>query len=340
MSVLAIYVIVAIGAYALSSRILDAEPYFPGIEENLPALLLAILPASMIALFLARLRRLGMDLRAHRYGARLRARLTAILLAAIAAASLPQGIVLLRLAAVSQSSSASAAARDALSSGQSLALAWHDEELERIAAAAAALPALGERARRDGAAGILAELGRRDPRMAAVEVFRRGRSADFAGREYARLPAAPAPPAPGSAGNALPASSGSGPALLRYAAPWDPDGSGGFCVLSLALPEGLETAAALLGKASRNAQLMVPFSARWTKLLLLLYAALVLPLLLLAAVLAAAAADLVVEPLASLESATRRVAAGDYGVRLIVKPGDETGRLVASFNRMLSEIAR
>jgi nitrogen fixation/metabolism regulation signal transduction histidine kinase len=52
------------------------------------------------------------------------------------------------------------------------------------------------------------------------------------------------------------------------------------------------------------------------------------------------ASDMVAEPLASLDEATRRVAAGDFGVRLIVKPGDETGRLVASFNRMLSEIER
>lgn len=339
LSVLAIYLIVAIGAYAFSSRILAAAPEFPGIEENLPAALLGILPASLLVLFGARLRRLAIDLRSRRYGARLRARLTGILIAAIALASLPQGMVLLRLASAAQSSASAGQTRDALSAGQTLALAWHEEELERIAAAAGALGSLPESARRDGAAGILAELGRRDPRLAAVEVFRRGRSVDFAGRESARLGSPPSPPAAGR-GNALPASSQPGSALLRYAAPWDPAGSGGFCVLSLALPEGLETAAALLGRASRAAALMAPFSARWAKLLSVLYLALVLPLLLLAAILAAAAADFVVEPLASLESATRRVAAGDYGVRLIVKPGDETGRLVASFNRMLSEMER
>jgi nitrogen fixation/metabolism regulation signal transduction histidine kinase len=85
---------------------------------------------------------------------------------------------------------------------------------------------------------------------------------------------------------------------------------------------------------------MAPFSERWTRLLALLYALLVLPLLLVAAILGFAAADSVVDPLASLEEATRRVASGDFGVRLLVKPGDETGRLIASFNRMLSEIER
>ncbi len=340
LSALAIYALVAGGAYACADYVLARAPRFPSVEEGLPALLLAILPASLAVIFLARLRRLAVDLRARRYGAKLRARLTGILLAAVAAASAPQGIVLLRLAATAQASASAAETREALSAGQALALSWYEEEIGRIAAAAEELPDLPAAARRDGAEGALAELRRRDPRMASFEVFRRGRSADFAGAEAARLAAAPPAPPAGGNGHALPSSAGAGLALLRYAAPWDPAGAGGFSVLSLELPEGLEATAAGLGKASRDAELMAPYSTRWAKLLLFLYVALVLPLLLIAALMAQVAADLVAEPLSSLETATRRVAAGDFGVRLIVKPGDETGRLVASFNRMLAEIER
>jgi nitrogen fixation/metabolism regulation signal transduction histidine kinase len=113
-----------------------------------------------------------------------------------------------------------------------------------------------------------------------------------------------------------------------------------FAVLSLRLPEGLDKAAAALSASARTAAFLEPFSAKWASLLVLLYCFLVLPLLLVATLLGAVAADFVAEPLVSLEEATRRVAGGDFGVRLIVKPGDETGRLVASFNRMLGEIER
>lgn len=339
-SVLAIYALVVAGALVIASHTLSGSPDFPGLEENLPVALLAVLPLSLVVLFGAKVRNLVADLRAKRYGARLRARLTALFLLAVAAASLPQGLFLLRFAYLAQSASSSAEAREALSSGQALALAWYDEELERVRLAAEALPAMPAAAGRDGPAAALRELRRRDPRMAAVELFRGGRSAGFAGDEAARLASAPAPLPALSPGYALPSLAGSGPNLLRYAAPWDPEGLGGFAVLSLRLPEGLERTAALLGRASRTAELMAPFSARWAKLVAAVYGFLVLPLLLVAALLAVAAADLVAEPLVSLEAATRRVAAGDFGVRLIVKPGDETGHLVASFNRMLAEIDR
>lgn len=340
LSVFAIYALVAVGALIFASHTLSEAPDFPSLEESLPAALLAILPLSLTVLFAARLRNLAVDLRAKRYGAKLRARLSALFLLAVAAASVPQGLFLLRFAYLAQGTSSSAEAREALASGQALALSWYDEELERIGLAAAALPSLPETARREGPEAILRELKRRDPRMAAVELFRGGKSAGFAGDETARLAAPPAAPRALSPGYALPARARLGPNLLGYATPWDPDGRGGFAVLSLRLPENLERAAALLGRASRTAELMAPFSARWAKLIIILYGFLVLPLLIIAALLALVAADLVAEPLMTLESATHRVAAGDFGVRLIVKPGDETGRLVASFNRMLAEIDR
>ncbi|HOX32554.1 MAG TPA: ATP-binding protein [Spirochaetales bacterium] len=340
LSVLAVYALLAVGGFVLASQVLAGAPAFPDLEEGMPALLLAILPLSLAAIFAARAWRLVADLRARRYGARLRARLSGLFLLAMAAASLPQGLFLLRLARYAQSAASAAEAREALASGQALALAWYDEELGRVGLAAASLPGLPPRARVNGPSGVLEELRRRDPRMAAVELFREGESVGFAGDEASRLASPPEPPGPESPGHALPSSAGPGRILLRYAARWDPAGLGGFTVLSLALPEGLESSAALLGRASREAQAMGPFSERWSALLAAVYGAFVLPLLLLSSILALSAADLVAEPLSSLEAATHRVAAGDYGVRLLVKPGDETGRLVASFNRMLSEIER
>ena len=340
LAVLIVYGLIGLGDYVFARSVLSGSPNFPVLYERLPVALLAVLPGSLLVILGFRARSLVKDLRARRYGSRLRLRLVGFFLIMAAAASIPQGLFLIRLASVAQASSSSGEIRGALSEGQSLSLAWYDEELGRIERAA---QSLARESIGNGAESLLTGLRVRDPRMDAIELFVGGRSADFAGSSSSRLAVAPVAPSAESTGHLLAASSSGGMNLVRYAVPLgrtSGDGDNAFAVLSLRLPEGLDRAAAALGKAERTASFLVPFSAQWTSLLVILYSFLVLPLLLVAALLGGSAADLVAEPLVSLEEATRRVTAGDFGVRLIVKPGDETGRLVASFNRMLGEIER
>jgi two-component system, NtrC family, nitrogen regulation sensor histidine kinase NtrY len=342
LSVLVVYGLTALGALLYAQSVLSGAPAFPDLYERLPVALLAILPTALLVLLCFRARGLVLDLRARRYGSRLRLRLTGLFLLAIAAAALPQGLFLLRINRLAQASSSSEQVREALSEGQALALDWYAEELGRVERAA---ESLAKRLNDSGDAApdaLLAELRARDPRMEALEIFSRGRSELFAGSASAKLPAPPVPPEPSAPGHHLAASSSGGTSLLRYIVPLRGPWAGrqAFAVLSLRLPEDLEKSAATLGTAARVAGFLAPFSVKWASLLVALYGFLVLPLLLIAVLLGVAAADLVAEPLVSLEEATRRVGAGDFAVRLIVKPGDETGRLVASFNRMLGEIER
>ncbi len=340
LAALIIYGITVLGAYVFARYVLSKSPNFPDLYERLPAALLAVLPATLLVLLGFRVRRLILDLRVRRYGSRLRLRMAGLFFLTALAASLPQGLFLLRLAAVAQSASSSAEVREALSEGQTLALAWYNEELGRIERAAAGLTRSGKAA---NAELLLEGLRARDPRMEALELFENGRSADFAGIASARLAIPPAAPNRESTGHLLAATSSGDTSLIRFTTPVASSVShngNAFAVLSLRLPEGLDRAAVSLGKAERTANFLLPFSTKWTGLLVLLYCFLVLPLLLITSLLGGSAADLVAEPLVSLEDATRRVTAGEFGVRLIVKPGDETGRLVASFNKMLGEIER
>jgi len=48
----------------------------------------------------------------------------------------------------------------------------------------------------------------------------------------------------------------------------------------------------------------------------------------------------VVQPIVSLEDATRRVAEGDFSTRILTRPNDELAALAGSFNRMVSELSR
>lgn len=332
---LAAYALAATGILAYALNALGSAPEPPRLSENLPLALIASLPLALLITFIVRFRGLIIDVRKRRYGSRLRLRLAGLFLLVMVLASLPQGLVLLRVAQEAQGSGAATDLRKGLSAGLGLVLAYRAEEDRRLEylvrhdlplLAPGRLPGKPER--------VLEAIQAREARAEALEVFVEGRSFSFAGNPRARLAR---PPATGVAGP-LPSTTVGGLVLIPWFLPWG--GPGGGLVLTLRLPEGFDRQVAALSKAAILSERMVPFSATWTKVLALLYAILVLPLLLIAALLGVAAADYVAEPLLALEKASQRVASGDFGVRLLVKPGDETGRLVASFNRMLQEIEK
>ncbi len=72
----------------------------------------------------------------------------------------------------------------------------------------------------------------------------------------------------------------------------------------------------------------------------LLYAAFLFPSILMTLLIAFTLANSVTQPLVSLADATKRVAEGDFSIRIIERPGDELGTLVASFNAMVRELDR
>jgi hypothetical protein len=61
LSVLAIYAIIAVGAYIFASHALAQAPDFSSLEETLPAAVLAVLPLSLFVLSVARARRLVVE---------------------------------------------------------------------------------------------------------------------------------------------------------------------------------------------------------------------------------------------------------------------------------------
>lgn len=280
-----------------------------------------------------KIRALVIDLRQHRYGSRLRLRLVFLFLAAILAAAIPQGLILAQLTRAAVSGSASSEIRQGLKGAMSLVTGYYEDDAKRLESLAKnELPSLAEGKLPKSPAPVLEAIKAFEPRMDALEVWKGGASLAFAGEEDARLASAPATASAG----ALPAATRGDATRLRYLFPWH----GYALVLSLRMPPHFDDAMGALSEADRMAELMGPFSLFWRKLLILFYAYLILPLLIIAALLGFAGADLLVEPLSSLEDATKRVSSGDFGVRLLVKPGDETAQLISSFNRMLAELGR
>lgn len=332
---LLIYALSALSVSIYALHTLRGAPALPDGADFLPLALLAAIPLALLVMFALRLRSLVIDLRKRRYGSQLRLRLLGLFLLAMAAASLPQGVILLRVAEEAQASAASQDIRRGLGEGISLVLGYYAEDVQRLEYMAKNdLALLAPRTVHDEPAKVLRRLRMREPRIDSIEVFEGGASVAFAGDPQARLALVPVM---GIAGP-LPSSTQGGITRLRYLLPHE--GQGGAVVLSLRLPDNFEAEAAALSRGKAQAELLAPFSARWTGILGIFYALLVVPLLLAAAILGFAAADGITEPLVNLEAAMKRAAAGDFGVRVLAKPGDETGRLISSFNYMLAGMER
>jgi signal transduction histidine kinase len=290
---------------------------------------LAVLPLATLAVFAVQARGLISSLARKRYGARLKLKLSLIFMGIVLISSLPPTIFSVRL--VSQAAERMDA--DALVTGVErgiTVLGKVREGAQRRLEALSLRVLPGVLNANADLARALAAMQSIDPGLEALELFAADGSRRGAGPAAARLSS---PPLGGSTG-ALPTETGGGATRLRYAITW----RGSTAVLCLRLAEGFEEAAASLTRASRQAREAQASSALWPRHALLALALFLLPLLLLALLVGIAAADFIVEPLAGLEEATKRIAAGEVATRILAKPGDERGWLMSSFNRMLDEL--
>jgi nitrogen fixation/metabolism regulation signal transduction histidine kinase len=335
-SVFLVYIVSGIGLFVVGRSVIAEGPV--GGWTASPLLLLGVLPLATLVILGFQFRDLLRDQLRRRYGARLRFKLAILFLGVVVASTLPQGLFALRLVGITSERLRSGATSHGIDEGLGLLLDWRDADSARLDALArsALLSLLAESAATVPFASlpmaILGGLQRLEPRLEAVEVFRPGGKPLAAGPAEARL----ASPPPAGVAGSLPAETKAGVSRLRNATAW----KGSTIVLCLRLPAGFETATAAMAAANAGAAELEKAAATWPSYLALMYGLFVLPLLLLALLLGVAAADFVAEPLAGLEEATKRIASGDHGLRLLAKPGDERGWLLASFNRMLDEMAR
>lgn len=328
-SVFLIYVISGIGLLALGKSFISSAS--TDLNATGPLFLLGILPLATFVILFVQIRQLIRNITRKRYGARLRIKLALLFMGMTLVATIPQAIFALRLVGLAGDRLESAETGRGIKQGLALLLEYRDADAKRLESLAInQLPALLRVT--DDPARLLATLQSAEPRMEAVEMFGPGAARRGAGPGEAKLQVAPSRGITGS----LPAETREGVSRLRYAESWGQT----IVVVCMRLPEGFDVGTGALAAADRSVSASITASTNWTAFLALIYSLFVLPLLLLSLLLGIAAADFISEPLAGLEDATRRIASGNFGIRLLVKPGDERGWLIASFNRMLDEMER
>ncbi len=110
-------------------------------------------------------------------------------------------------------------------------------------------------------------------------------------------------------------------------------------VVSLILPPGFEEKSKQLTEALDNYNQLKRSSDSYRSLFFIFYLMLALPILLIALLISFTQSDDLIRPLINLESATRRIAAGDYSTKLLGPERSELAFLAESFNAMTSELA-
>ena len=367
----ALYVLVVVLTVVLINRILvDPLDFDFGFAWVLVALGI-LFPLGLLVAVGISVARLVRDRHQNRPGSGFKARLTGFFALVVFLAAVPQGIVSVSFLSAGLDILFRTDTARAIRDGLGITLDYYENEVHdlRVFAADGSLTEIlnrnldevlsepadagsGAAPASAPASALWNEVNRRIPTAAAIQVF------DAAGAELlfrgARVFARSAAPPLGVPGDepAVTRSAIAGEAVLQLVTPVgigagspEPGGNGSAAaaataVVTARLPAGLEETARRLTDAQ---ELFARFSGVRSTVLTVLaavYGVFTAPILLLSIMAGFFLSDRIMRPIESLEDATRRVADGDYTVRILTRPGDDLGVLVVSFNRMVTELDR
>jgi signal transduction histidine kinase len=334
-----IYLVSSIGLYLYMDGAFTRSAAESGLRGGAMQALFLLLPAALAAIFLALLSSLLKDLRAKRWGAATKARTLVLFLGCAFMSVAPPLLFLGAQALKAYRAPASQAVRDGLDAGLERLLAYYaaQERDLKYASERDLAPVLA--ARGADAAAAYAALHVRNPAIAAVELYYREGSIGYYGPPELRSSGA----LPAETSAFLQRFSMAGAGYSRYftrEAGTVPDGRLIAASVTMRVAEEAERAAESLRIARQSLAPAGALADNAGGTILFFGAAFGLSLLALAALFAVLASDRLVEPLAALEDAIRRIDAGAAKAAYLAKPGDEAGRLIEALNASLSRIER
>jgi two-component system, NtrC family, nitrogen regulation sensor histidine kinase NtrY len=273
-------------------------------------------------------------------GSTLKSRLSIFFIAVVLMVSLPQGIVSVSFLSSATEMLFSTGTASALQEGLQLSLEYYDRhvhDLEQVAIDGT-LAEEFEQFFPESPAALLSRLRERLPLLAAVQVFdSEGEELFFTGTDRLRLIEPVDRPETGApVVNRL---SVGGEGMLRLVTPIE-HRQANSVVLTTELPARLEATARNLTMANSAYEQLAELRPTFVLFVGLVYGVFAAPILLMAVLASFFLSNRITRPIESLEEATRRVAEGDYSVRILGRPNDDLGLLVLSFNSMVTDLDR
>ncbi len=295
------------------------------------------IPLILIAFLATAVGRLIRDIRSKRPGGRLRARLLVYFVSTAFLASVPATVITARFIGGVMDSWYSADISGALQDARDFALdayRYRLKVLERTATSRSIERSIRLAVSGDAAASA-AVLAAEDTALVAVQAFERRADGTWVGLAVA-----------GDAGRTL----GAFPGAKQGFLPRDPERDGNSIryvlapgptairVVTFDLGTDFDARVARIERAVGMADSARALRPRLSATLAILYFAFSLPTILMAVIIAFSMATAVTQPIVSLADATKRVAEGDFSVRIFARPNDELGILVAAFNAMVRDL--
>lgn len=301
------------------------------------------IPAVLSAFLLFAVIRLVRDVLAKRVGGKLRARLLAFFFATAILSSLPSIVIASRFVAGIADSWFTAELDKTLDDANWFALDSYRRRLDSLERLAVSdFPAKLERAaaNRREAESLLAAA---DPSFLCAQGFSKTEKGEwkerfFAGDRGYSLAALPAERTGFLPRDLTPSAAypkGRDRDVVRYVVA---ENGLAVSVLTLSLGEEFDQRTVRLNRAVERVGAVGALRPELSRTLGLMFAAFLLPSLLMTLLIAFSLTDTVTQPVVSLADATRRVAEGDFSIRILERPGDELGALIASFNAMVREL--
>jgi nitrogen fixation/metabolism regulation signal transduction histidine kinase len=111
-----------------------------------------------------------------------------------------------------------------------------------------------------------------------------------------------------------------------------------YVILSSILPKGFDESAGRLTDSIERMTQLERLQTNFMFAVIVFYSFFSFPLLLLSILVSFLLAEEIIRPIVQLEDATRRVAEGDFSIRILSRSRDDLSLLVSSFNSMVNEL--
>ena len=333
-SLFALYVLVIVLTLLIARQLINAQNPLGRLVLRSVAAIALLVPLALLVVVIVGFLRLIAERRRGLPGSALRMRLTVFFALLLAISTLPQGVVAVGFVSTALERLFNSGTGPALRGGLELAVDYYNARLRSLTTAVnhpEVLRALGEPFPR--ADKLWSSLQNVYPFDAAMEFF------DHDGRLlWQRGPPAlyqEPPPGPSRLGVVTRTQSG-GIDVLEVVL----SAGGGVVRVTTRLPDTIQDTARDLTQALVLFEQLETIQSTVLISTVVIFGVFASPMLLLAVVTGLFLAGRLVRPIQSLEEATRRVALGDYSVRILSRASDDLGLLVLSFNRMVTELER
>lgn len=336
LSVVFIYIILILLVLLFSNQILMDVTEEGRLSNSILIPIGILLPVVLLGIIVLNVVRLARDKRANKPGVRFKIRLILFFTFISLLSSIPQGILSISFLDTTLNSWFSARLGRALEGGIHIALTHYNERVESLEGFSSSrvfqtlMQDIEYRPER-----VWENIHSANRMVESFQVFRDGEALFFFGDERGEIEGYRSALV---REGAVIKDTTEDISALRVFQTVDVGGRGYQVVVSSFLPANFDLEAGNLTKSLEVFRQLEEYNTIFRLVLILFYSFFSVPILLLSILVSFILSDEIIRPIVHLEDATRKVAEGDFSVRILSRSRDELAVLTQSFNTMVSEM--